>query len=204
MKVNKKIIIASIFILVVFSTACYFPEVMTEDQTVATEVKKALEEVLEKTESAKAAATYTPYPTYTPQPTYTSQPFRNGPYYEPFRPSDSGRRMSYYCNKAEFISENIPDRTLFNECDDFTKTWVLRNTGRCTWTTDYKLVFISGNSMSGDISSSLPYDVPPGGIVEVSVDLTAPSRDGTYKGNWAIVSDDGYRFANFWVLIFVR
>ncbi len=204
MKKYNNLVIGAVLLMILFSTACYFPEIMTTDETVATEVQKALEEVLEETASAQAAATYTPYPTYTPQPTYTSQPFTSGPYYEPYRPSDSGSRMGSYCDKAEFLSENIPDNTVFDNGDDFTKEWVLRNIGYCTWTTDYNLVFTSGNSMSGDISSPLPNDVPPGGIVEVSVDLTAPSNDGTYKGNWAIESDSGHEFANFWVQIKVR
>jgi hypothetical protein len=206
MKMSRNIIIGSVLVLVLFSTACLFPQVMSQDDAVATEVQKALGILAEKTEAAKAAATYTPYPTYTPQPTYTPEPSRKYyvPNFEPYRSNYYYGWNRQYCNRAEFLGENYPDYSRFDEGDHFTKTWVLRNTGRCTWTTDYKLVFTSGNSMSGDICIPLSEEVEPGEIVELSVDLTAPYRDGTYKGNWGIESDYGDVFANFWVLIRVR
>jgi len=204
MKRDRITLFGTLFVLALLSGACYFPQATSTEDKVAAEVEKALQEALQETAAAQAAATYTPYPTYTPQPTYTSEPFPNQPYYEPYHPSDSGGWMGRYCDKAEFRGENYADYTVFDNREDFTKTWVLKNIGYCTWTTDYNLVFTSGNSMSGDISSPLPYDVPPGGIVEVSVDLEAPSKDGTYKGEWAIENESGYNFANFWVLIKVR
>ncbi|REG11368.1 NBR1-Ig-like domain-containing protein [Pelolinea submarina] len=199
----------TILAVLLVSSACYFPTVMTEDEAVATEVQKVLEDIQDETATANAAATYTPYPTYTPAPTYTPQatawvnPYYN-PYYNQYIPSDSGGRYIRSCNNAEFIGENFYDYAIFNNGTVFTKTWVLRNTGVCTWTTDYKLVFKYGNSMSSDISSNLPYDVPPGGIVELSVDMKAPAADGTYKGYWTIQSDVGEQFFDFWVAIKVR
>lgn len=184
----------------IISTACFFSEIFTSKNAIATEVEQAVNEILEQTEAAKAAATYTPYPTYTPAPTYTSEP-EYVPYREPYYPSDSGTNLSWYCHDPDFVSETIPDNTIFSPGETFTKTWTLKNDGQCTWTTDYNLVFVSGNSMSGDTVSALPHDVAPGEIIVLSVELIAPSSDGTYKGNWAIESDDGNAFANFWVQI---
>jgi len=205
MRISKTRIFIFLAAIALISSACYFPQIMTSDQAVATEVEKALDDIMEQTASAKIEATYTPYPTYTPAPTYTTQAF-TAPYYDAYVPSDSGgrRNITNYCNNATFVSETIPDNTIFSRGDTFTKTWTLRNTGRCTWSTDYHLIFYSGNSLGGVIASELPHDVPPGGIVLLSVDLTAPSAAGTYKGDWSIESDDGYRFAKFWVQIKVR
>ena len=202
---KKYSVLAAILAVLLVSSACYFPTVMTADEAVATEVQKVLEDIQDETATANAAATYTPYPTYTPAPTYTPQAtVWVNPYYNQYIPSDSGGRYIRSCNNAEFIGENFYDYAIFNNGTVFTKTWVLRNTGVCTWTTDYKLVFKSGNSMSGDISTNLPYDVPPGGIVELSVDMKAPGTDGTYKGYWTIQSDIGEQFFDFWVAIKVR
>ncbi len=199
MKKHFSIIGLTLF-LVAISTACYFPKFVSSEDLIATEVDIAFNEIMKQTEEAKAAATYTPYPTYTPAPTYTAQSVYV-PYREPYYPSDSASRFSSYCLDPDFISETIPDNTVFNNGESFTKTWTILNDGRCTWTTDYDLVFVSGNSLSGDTVSALPHDVAPDEIVVLSVDLTAPSSDGTYRGNWAIRSDNGNKFATFWVQI---
>lgn len=206
MKNNKSLFLGIILITAFLSSACFFSNILTTDQVIATEVEKALDDALEQTAEVEAAATYTPYPTYTPVPTYTTQPNSTSwPFWNEYIPSDTGgSRLTGYCNDATFLEETIPDNTVFNPGDVFTKTWTLKNTGQCTWTTDYQLVFTSGNSLSGDTSSYLPYEVPPGGYVVLSVELKAPSSTGTYKGNWAVESDNGYSFANFWVQIKVR
>ncbi|MDK2981783.1 MAG: hypothetical protein PWQ55_2130 [Chloroflexota bacterium] len=204
---KKYTLLTALLAILVITSACTFPTVVDSDQMVATEVQKALADILEETASAQAAATYTPYPTYTPLPTYTPQPTRWYPsYYDQYIPSDSGGRtnLSTYCNSAVFVSETIPDNTVFNPGETFTKTWSIRNTGHCTWDSGYKLVFTSGNSLSGVTSSAMPHDVAPGTSVVLTVEMKAPSTDGTYKGDWAIENPDGYRFARFWVQIKVR
>lgn len=70
---HKKLIYASLIALFVITTACYFPEIISSDDYIETQVADKLEEIFEET--AEAEPTYTPYPTYTPQPTYTVQPF---------------------------------------------------------------------------------------------------------------------------------
>jgi hypothetical protein len=39
------------------------------------------------------------------------------------------------CDKAGFVSETIPDDTIYPPNTAFTKTWRLKNTGTCAWTT---------------------------------------------------------------------
>ncbi|MCD6356809.1 MAG: hypothetical protein J7L66_05930 [Anaerolineaceae bacterium] len=107
------------------------------------------------------------------------------------------------CNKPKFISETIPDNSIFDPGDSFTKTWTVRNDGTCSWTTDYKLVFTSGNQMGGPAVKNFSSNVNPGESVTLSVDLTAPSGDGTYKGTWKIQSSDGEQFGNYWATIIV-
>lgn len=88
------------------------------------------------------------------------------------------------CNLAGFVSDvTVPDNTEFTPGEGFTKTWRLRNDGDCTWTSGYDLVFDSGDQMSAPASDQLTGGtVPPGGTVDVSVNLVAPNSAGTYKG----------------------
>ena len=91
----------------------------------------------------------------------------------------------------------------------FTKTWRLKNVGTCTWTSGYKLLFDSGDRMSAPDTVTLTGGtVPPGATVDVSVDLKAPSDEGTYQGYFRIRNPSGVVFGigpaasgAFWVKI---
>jgi hypothetical protein len=101
---------------------------------------------------------------------------------------------------------SIPDGTKLGPNATFTKTWRIRNIGRCTWTTAYALTFDSGSAMSGPTSINIPGSVAPGQYIDLSVNLTSPGSAGSYKGNWKLRNGSGATFgigpsANsaFWV-----
>lgn len=112
-------------------------------------------------------------------------------------------------DRASFVSDvTVPDDTLMEPGESFTKTWRLRNSGTCTWKTQYDLVFDSGRAMGAPASIPLPGNVPPNSTVDLSVDMTAPSTDGTFRGNWLLRNEDGETFGigsdastAFWVQI---
>jgi hypothetical protein len=83
----------------------------------------------------------------------------------------------------------IPDGTIFAPGTAFTKTWRLRNTGTCTWT-GYALVFDNGDAMNGTSPSAI-VTVGPGQEVDLSVNMVAPSTDGSYRGYWRIRNPSG-------------
>ncbi len=94
------------------------------------------------------------------------------------------------CDLAQFVKDvTIPDGTNFNASDTFTKTWRLKNIGTCTWT-GYALVFNSGDAMSGASPIAIG-TVEPSQEVDVSVNLTAPASNGTYRGYWRIRNASG-------------
>lgn len=114
------------------------------------------------------------------------------------------------CDRASFISDvTVPDGTDFAPGESFTKTWRLKNTGTCTWTSDYDLVFDQGDAMDGPASKPLTAaSVAPGQTMDISVDLKAPGTTGTYKGFWKLRNDKGVLFGvgaqgdvAFWVEI---
>lgn len=111
-------------------------------------------------------------------------------------------------NRAAFVSETVPDGTLFQPGEHFTKSWTLRNTGTCVWTPDYALVFKDGEQMGGTSPQPLEREVRPGEEISLSVDLIAPEAPGTYRGNWWLQDANGQPFAlgeqgdvAFWVEI---
>ena len=114
-------------------------------------------------------------------------------------------------DRAAFVSDvTIPDNSYILAGNSFVKTWRLRNTGTCTWTADYALVFADGHKMGGPDLVPLPGPVAPGEIVDLSVTLTAPVSNGTYEGKWQLRNADGHRFGTgekadgvFWVRIIV-
>jgi len=113
------------------------------------------------------------------------------------------------CDNALFVSETIPDGTVFAPGAAFTKTWRLRNIGVCTWTTSYTLVFDSGESLNAPASVPFTSTVNPGQEVDIAVNMQAPIPPGSYTGNWKLRNASGVLFglgpsnAIFWVKIMV-
>ncbi|MDO9131359.1 MAG: NBR1-Ig-like domain-containing protein, partial [Anaerolineales bacterium] len=111
------------------------------------------------------------------------------------------------CDWAQFIADvTVPDGATFAPGTAFTKTWRLKNIGTCTWTTSYALVFVSGSQMGAPSVVNLPSSVAPGGTVDVSVNMTAPSTNGRYRGYWQLRNASGVLFGigtyanrSFWV-----
>ena len=85
----------------------------------------------------------------------------------------------------------IPDGQQINGGSAFTKTWRIKNTGTCNWTTDFTISFVSGSQMNGT-TRKIPRNVYPGDTVDLSVELTAPTAPGTYRGYWQIKTPNNY------------
>ncbi len=107
----------------------------------------------------------------------------------------------YPCSSAIMVYETVPDYTNFNLNQTFNKTWRLKNVGVCTWNTGYRLAFYSGNSLNGPAYVYLPHNVAPGGTVDVTVPMQAPSSAGTYTGYWGLYTNANIFFGRIWVTI---
>lgn len=116
------------------------------------------------------------------------------------------------CDAGEFVADvTVPDGTSFTPGQAFTKTWRLKNTGVCTWTTSYRVVFDSGNSLGAPASFNLPTSVPPDAIVDISVQMKAPDVAKEYQSDWKLQNAAGITFGlgedgqkSFWVKIKVE
>ncbi len=113
------------------------------------------------------------------------------------------------CLAAGFVQDvTVPDGSTFVPGETFTKTWRLINRGSCPWTTAFALIFVGGEQMGAPDRVPLPQAVPPGGMVDISVNMRAPTTPGEYQGYWKLQSDKGTEFGvgddaaqPIWVLI---
>jgi hypothetical protein len=132
------------------------------------------------TETPPATPTFTETPTATATPSNTAT-LTNTP---------------IPCNMAAFIDDvTYPDDTSVYAGADFTKTWRIQNVGSCSWTSGYRLVFVSGDEMNAPSAVKFTNGVVnPGQTVDISIQLTAPSTTGTYRGYFKLRDSDGVMF----------
>jgi hypothetical protein len=193
-------LVALVFILVI--QACNMPGAGSPTNVVdAVSTSVAL--------TAAAQLTNSPVVPTVPVPTIGPATATNTP---PPSPTTAPTATSIPCNRVEFVSDtNYPDNTNVLAGASFTKTWRLKNTGSCTWTTGYQVVFDKGDRMSApDAVAVTTGSIAPGNTVDVSVNLVAPTTPGTFRGNYLLRAPDGARFGigaggsgNFWVQIIV-
>lgn len=94
----------------------------------------------------------------------------------------------------------IPDDTRMAPGQSFAKTWRVKNTGKRPWGEGFRLVFVKGTPMTNQRSIPLPA-CAPGQEVEISIEQTAPTRRGTYFGDWKMRDDRGNLFGE---ILFLR
>jgi hypothetical protein len=115
-------------------------------------------------------------------------------------------------NSADFVRDiTIPDGTRLLPGQYFTKIWLIKNTGTCPWKETYSITNFSGESMGMNSPQLLRRITNPGEFIEVTLDLVAPSAEGTYQGYWILKDENGVSFKSskdefffFWILIDVR
>ena len=99
------------------------------------------------------------------------------------------------CDAMQFLGDvTYPDGSSITRNNTFVKTWRVKNIGTCSWTPSYALVFTSGDSMNGPSAVALARNVNPGETIETSVTLTAPNKDGDYRGYWKLRNASGVLF----------
>jgi hypothetical protein len=116
----------------------------------------------------------------------------------------SGSSTANGCYDAVYVSDvTIPDGTEFAPGESFTKTWSLSNSGTCSWDDDFELVFVSGEDMDGE-DTEIGDDVSMGYSISISVDMVAPTTEGTYYGYWRMADASGNLFGGtIYVMIVV-
>ncbi len=99
------------------------------------------------------------------------------------------------CDKALFVADvTVPDGSSYAPGATFIKTWRIKNVGTCTWTTKYNLVFVSGEKLGGSDAVPFTSTIAPNTTFDISVNLTAPSTTGSYRGYWQFKNEAGQLF----------
>ncbi len=99
-------------------------------------------------------------------------------------------------DRFEYLYDiTIPDGMVITPYTYFTKTWYIKNSGDCTWNSNYKLIYQSGAEVGQ--AKEFPilnkgYYIKPGESLAVSAQLAAPDGIGnTYTTYWAMKTDRG-------------
>ena len=100
----------------------------------------------------------------------------------------------------------VPDDTRMSPGETFTKTWRFMNNGKCKWS-GYSIAFVAGDRMASPDTAPVP-EAEPGTTVDVSVELSAPSADGSYTGFYELRKANGETLPigienTFWVRILI-
>jgi hypothetical protein len=115
-------------------------------------------------------------------------------------------------NSFEFVLDlTVPDNTVFPPGVEFDAAWRLRNNGTCPWTTEYGVTYVGGDPMGNQTTVALSEPVAPGQTSDVSVTMTSPDVEGTFRSNWQLSDAEGNPFGingqiedAFWVQIVVQ
>lgn len=190
------------------------PEQTQDLDSIATYVAQTIEADLTQ-QAAVSTPTNPTEPNATGTPTASPTP-------EPFTPTNSSvpttgipptvTPIPIICDRAKYVRDlSVEDDSLVPPGASFVKTWRLKNVGSCTWNTNYSLVFNGGNAMDAKQSIPLPRNVEPNQTIDLSVNMRAPQKEGTYRGDWKLSNPSGTRFGvgsngeqSFWVQIRVK
>lgn len=136
-------------------------------------------------------------PTETPAPTQTSAPLPT----ETAAATAAITPTLALCDDSAFVSDaSVPDGTQMTAGQAFVKTWKVKNTGTCVWKTGYQIIYSYGEKMGG-LPTALSAEVQPGAEVEVSVNMNAPTKAGTYSGYWRLANNNGFAFGQIFTVI---
>jgi hypothetical protein len=190
----------SVFLLfAILSTGCNMPRTggITPNPnptfTVVVETKQAVPTNTQTLVQPTIEATQVPpTPTTIIMPTSTSTPIPTATTTAAPTPTQAS-----CTNQITFVEDvTIPDKTEILPGQEFIKTWRLQNSGTCTWTDKYALIFVSGDQMKANSPLPLTGSTAPGSTLDVSVTLKAPGTTGTYQGNWELRDPDGIIFGS--------
>jgi hypothetical protein len=194
---------ASIILIAVFIlSACNIPsgaQPTADGSTISTAAALTVQAQLTLQAPLATATSAVILPTNTSLPTSTLPPLPS-----PLPPT-AVKSPTSSCNVAQFIADvTIPDGTLLEPGEVFTKTWRVKNNGTCSWTPSYSVVFSSGTAMGGPASQALLGNVNPGQTVDISINFTAPTTTGDYFSYYKLRDASGVLFSQIYVQIKVQ
>jgi hypothetical protein len=127
-------------------------------------------------------------PTIAPTPTATYTPSPEPTDFTP-EPTEAP------CNAFRFVSHvTFPPGSIVQPDTGFYKSWYVQNTGSCTWTPSYSLVYHSGFQLGGRSPLNLNGYIQPGEFAVLSIQLYSNPQPNTYEGRWWLLDPQGHSF----------
>lgn len=119
----------------------------------------------------------------------------------------SGNPSGPVCKNAAFDGDiTVPDGTVFEPWEKFTKVWSVRNTGTCKWDDGFYFAAVSGPPSMG--AKQGPYKfrsakdfIEPGEAVNIGIDMYAPGDPGEYVAHWHMYDDLGKPFGGDFTVV---
>ena len=97
----------------------------------------------------------------------------------------------------------IPDNTDMTPAQVFTKTWLVQNSGACPWQPGFEVVLVGGLAMGGS-PFKIAQAVGPGGSIQVSIKMVAPTaQTGIVQGTWKMSDEKGTLFGDYLSVVLV-
>ena len=97
------------------------------------------------------------------------------------------------CDNSAYIQDiGTKDNTILKPGAAFPKGWLIQNTGTCNWKVGYHLVRVGGNTDFGADTFVIRFTsdiVLAGKIAEISLNLIAPKKPGTYEARYQMYND---------------
>jgi hypothetical protein len=192
----KKKFVVVLLLMGVLLSACNFPLAFDDPA----DVENAVAETVTAYETEEAAVVVVP--TLALLPTSTAMPTDTPAVVE--EEVVVVEATTTPCLSATAWDLTVPDNTKYAAGAGFDKAWTFKNVGTCDWTSDFKLVYKSGDQMNGPASKEIGAEVKTNGEIDVVLVLKAPSTAGTYRGNWMLQSAVGVDIGPVWVQIVVE
>lgn len=100
-----------------------------------------------------------------------------------------------------FVADvSYPDGTTVTPGQQFNKTWRIKNTGNCAWTSAYQFVRVAGEQMSASDTYAIP-PTAPGVTADITVPMAAPATPGAHSSRWQLRDPNGVVAQPFYVLV---
>jgi hypothetical protein len=108
-------------------------------------------------------------------------------------------------SNSQFVADvTIPDDTVMEPGQQFTKIWRLRNNGTRTWGAGFSVNFINGLAMT-QVTSQPILRTEANSEVDIAIPMMAPAEAGSYTSEWMLRDDQGNAFGtNFYTRIVVK
>jgi hypothetical protein len=100
------------------------------------------------------------------------------------------------------VFQDPADDSIISSGKTFPVRWTIKNNSNKMWRRDsVDIRFLSGQSMhQGASAIDMPYDVGPNGMLDVTMNMTAPGTGGSYTTNWALM-EGSISVCNFFLAI---